>query len=1599
MFSSLSVFSPRFGSFLGHALRTLAILTLTQVPVRGDADADFTAGLQFHGGDAMVSLDPSFSLAGQSFTVEAWVWLNDLTGDQSILAQSGPENLFHLLVRSGRLHLGFWNNDLTGNTNLPVNQWLHVAFTFDADSRRQRVYLNGVLDGERIASAQFAENHLPLQIGKYGTSDHFRGRILELRIWDSELTAENIADGRFSTPAADAEGLRALFTFEGIEGTDVPEAGGRLINNVLSGNVSVVSPVLAPARLDDLLLVPLPVGSLNPALTGYTLDPPPAVGFEDMNFDKLINGFGPLRVWGAPWFDFTEAHSTSLVRWDNASPSLTFTFAERVRIESITLHAAHSGGTDGVSLPASIGLQTPGGFSADFDIEPAGTVGTLTALHLDDLGLFTEEVTLTLQPSGASLALAEVGFDGAVLAQSAPLKGGYSLAAQRYFGLDPLADDLDDLQFFMTMNAAEARFEFPRAADHYGVRADVEWSPDLFTWLPIPHVASETPGRRRVQIAPPPETGRAFFRLAFSEAPPAVAAPLEIEENESNETFHFTLAGPSGPVITPHDPASLRIIAINDQDTLIGEAFTTPSGGILQIFADGTATYIHPPGMPGGLEVTETLTYTVADRLGGSVRNTLNLTFIGLNDPPVASNISASLTASTVPAGVTYRYFEGDFSDEAAFDTATPVSSGRMPTFSLDPATADTGYGLEMSGQLFVPAAGPYTFYLNGNNASVLDIGETRVVDYEPTEPVAERSGTITLEAGSHPIRLRYFDVVEAGQLLVEYTGPGLPRTLLDESAFVRLPDIPLDPLAVATDPDDGDILRVSHINGEAIDEANPVLLPSGATVLLTEAGSLIYQPASGRTILHGSTDVEDFTFTVSDQGGLTDTAIAQIQLARQNPAPVAGDIAATHTATAEPADVNYHYFEGTFESEAAFETAIPVSSGRMPTFSLDPAIAPTGYGLEMTAELFVPAPGPYTFILSGNNASVLDIGETRVVDHDPAAPAAERSGTIELTPGSHTIRVRYFDVAEADAQLSVEYVGPGFLREPIPAEALPRLESLELDPLASSSDSDVGDVLRVSHIDGQPLTSTPVRLASGAEVALNGNGTITYLPAPGRNLLHASTDVESFTFTVTDASGSAATATAQLQLARQNTAPVANPDFGPIERGIVQGDTVVALADLVADAEESSLRVTHVNGQPLLATETTLPSTARVSLNGDAELYYNPHGSFVITLDQPTAHDAFTVTVTDAAGATIEMPVSLSWTLFEFQLQYRDSRFDGNLWPRTAWVYSEFRFPVDTLVSITDRQTGIRYAQRSHTFGFQQTATFDFDLPPGIDLQGEHFFKRFALEIDRPDGVPIYYGSSSGNTVLERLYSSASRSYFRVISATSPHWPIILVYAPPGGSSGATEFFGGNEIIETVYDGVLQIFRLGLLARGASANKVDLEPTFAANIIIEGLCRTRDISRFSVENRNSENVPLTVGSEKKSVNVPAGSTVEFEVTYEPKVPIFVLEGDLGLFDSREVTCAQTFDFTVTSQCADSQSSFTQVINNDPSNAYTVRIESVQYPSIRSDPMMIGNQVEAFIEMNSQNQNLQGTEGRLIILLPDMEVIGAAFTFSTTSCN
>lgn len=97
------------------------------------------------------------SLNNVDFTVDLWVKQNGYPNPQEYsIVGLCPTHVtsycLHLTIRNKKLYMGFFYNDLQSTTTVTLNRWTHVAFVFERNSLRQSIYVNGVLDQQRIAT-------------------------------------------------------------------------------------------------------------------------------------------------------------------------------------------------------------------------------------------------------------------------------------------------------------------------------------------------------------------------------------------------------------------------------------------------------------------------------------------------------------------------------------------------------------------------------------------------------------------------------------------------------------------------------------------------------------------------------------------------------------------------------------------------------------------------------------------------------------------------------------------------------------------------------------------------------------------------------------------------------------------------------------------------------------------------------------------------------------------------------------------------------------------------------------------------------------------------------------------------------------------------------------------------------------------------------------------------------------------------------------------------------------------------------------------------------------------------------------------------------
>ncbi|MFC6723997.1 PA14 domain-containing protein [Halobium palmae] len=166
-----------------------------------------------------------------------------------------------------------------------------------------------------------------------------------------------------------------------------------------------------------------------------------------------------------------------------------------------------------------------------------------------------------------------------------------------------------------------------------------------------------------------------------------------------------------------------------------------------------------------------------------------------------STTVYASTTSGTaeltlrIKDGAYYRYYEGDYgaSPMPDFASETPTKTGYVPTFDIAPREREDEFAFQYTASLTVPSDGTYTFYTKSDDGSELYVDGTRVVSNTGDHGAREESGTIHLTAGTHDIRVAYYENSGDQELTVSWKKPGGSKT--------EIPASVLDPRK----PDDGE--------------------------------------------------------------------------------------------------------------------------------------------------------------------------------------------------------------------------------------------------------------------------------------------------------------------------------------------------------------------------------------------------------------------------------------------------------------------------------------------------------------------------------------------------------------------------------------------------------------------------------------------------------------------------------------------------------------------------------------------------------------------------------------------------------------------------
>lgn len=148
----------------------------------------------------------------------------------------------------------------------------------------------------------------------------------------------------------------------------------------------------------------------------------------------------------------------------------------------------------------------------------------------------------------------------------------------------------------------------------------------------------------------------------------------------------------------------------------------------------------------------------------------------------------ASFVLDKTEPGLKFACYKGAWDKCPDFSSLKPEKEAIVHEISIKGACADDGYALRFTGYLNVPKTDVYTFHLASDDGSRMTLGSTPLIDNDGLHSLAEKSATIVLAGGWHPITIEMFERSGGAGLGLVVSSPGSPRKAIDPAQLAHDP-------------------------------------------------------------------------------------------------------------------------------------------------------------------------------------------------------------------------------------------------------------------------------------------------------------------------------------------------------------------------------------------------------------------------------------------------------------------------------------------------------------------------------------------------------------------------------------------------------------------------------------------------------------------------------------------------------------------------------------------------------------------------------------------------------------------------------------------
>lgn len=181
-------------------------------PVRGNM-------YSFDGVDDYIDMgNPAVLNMNTAITIEGWVKMNNIVGDQKIVTKFGDvsnDDAYALQIIGGdpRFFLNFgatWVGCAAGMTLSP-NEWHHIAAVYDGAT--MKIYVDGIERNSVAQTGSFDVATSTFKIGGWKSGNYWNGYLDEIRIWGGARSQTEIREAMHLTLKGNETNLAAYYQF------------------------------------------------------------------------------------------------------------------------------------------------------------------------------------------------------------------------------------------------------------------------------------------------------------------------------------------------------------------------------------------------------------------------------------------------------------------------------------------------------------------------------------------------------------------------------------------------------------------------------------------------------------------------------------------------------------------------------------------------------------------------------------------------------------------------------------------------------------------------------------------------------------------------------------------------------------------------------------------------------------------------------------------------------------------------------------------------------------------------------------------------------------------------------------------------------------------------------------------------------------------------------------------------------------------------------------------------------------------------------------------------------------------------------------------